>query len=317
MEVNNLIYTVRGTQVMIDSDLAKLYVVETKALNRAVKRNIERFPEIYRFQLTEQEYENLRYQIGTSSGDVFLRYQFGTLKNDVNDDINSKDLRTQNVTIEDNRGKHRKYLPYVFTEQGVAMLSAVLRSETAVKVSIQIINAFVEMRKILSQNAGLLQRMDKVETKLIENDAKFEQIFTALETKNSEPTQNIFFDGQIYDAYSFIVKLIEKAEKNIILIDNYVDNSILDMLSKKKKSVEVKIITHSKTKVLDIDIQKFNLQYPTLSIEYSDKMHDRFLLIDIKELYHIGASLKDLGKKCFAFSLMEDKELITNLLNRI
>lgn len=211
----------------------------------------------------------------------------------------------------------RRKLPFAFTEQGVAMLSAVLRSETAVRVSLQIIDAFVEMRKIMLHNAGLLQRVEKIETKLIESDANFERVFNALESRNSKPTQNIFFDGQIYDAYSFIVKLIVKAEKEIILIDNYVDNSVLDILSKKKKALKVRIITQNKSKLLDTDVQKFNQQYPNLQIEFSDKMHDRFLLIDNTELYHIGASIKDLGKKCFAFSLIEDQTIIINLLQNL
>ncbi len=197
------------------------------------------------------------------------------------------------------------------------MLSAVLRSETAIKVSLQIMDAFVERRKIMLNNAGLLQRVEKIETKLIENDANFERVFNALETKNANPIQNIFFDGQIYDAYSFIVDLIGKANKEIIVIDNYVDNSVLDMLSKKKTAVSVRIITHRKSKLLETDRQKFNQQYPNLQIEFSDKMHDRFLLIDNTELYHIGASIKDMGKKCFAFSLINDKIIITNSLKNL
>jgi hypothetical protein len=322
MEVNNLIYTVRGIQVMLDSDLAALFEVETKVFNQAVKRNINRFPPNFRFQLTKDEFDILRSQIVTSSSPD-LRSQIVTLnKVDESSQNTAEDihiLRSQFVTSSVQGG--RRYFPYAFTEQGVAMLTGLLRSDIAVEMSIKIMTAFVEMRKFISSNALLLNRINSIETRQLihqkESDAKFDQLFKALDGDNKNKKEDIFFDGQIYDAYSFIVKLIEKAEKNIILIDNYVDNSILDMLAKKKKSVEVRIITHSRTKVLDIDIQKFNLQYPTLSIEYSDKMHDRFLLIDKKELYHIGASLKDLGKKCFAFSLMEDKELITNLLNRL
>ena len=282
-EIENRIFTVRRMQVMLDSHLAELYDVETKQLNRAVKRNLERFPEKYCFQLTELELENLRCQIGTSS------FEHGG----------------------------RRYLPYVFTEQGVAMLSAVLHSETAVKVSIQIINAFVEMRKFLMNNAGLLQRVEKVESKIAEHDSRFERIFSAIESHELSPKQNIFFNGQIYEAYSFIVELIQKADHELILIDNYIDNSVLDMLTKKKNGVTVKIVTQPGTLLLNTDIQKFNQQFPTLKVAYRNDIHDRFLLIDQTELYHIGASLKDLGKKCFAFSLMEEKKLITNLLNII
>jgi len=281
-DIENRIFSIRGVQVMIDSDLAEMYQVETKRLNEQVRRNINRFPDTYRFQLTDNEKIEL-----VANCDRFRNL------------------------------KHSSHNPFAFTEQGVAMLSAVLRSDTAVIVSIQIMNAFVEMRKFLANNAGLLQRVEKMETRLIGHDANFERIFTALETKYQQLKYNIFFAGQIYDAYSFVIQLIGKAETEIILIDNYVDNSVLDMLSKKKKKVNVKIITHSKTKLLKTDVQKFNQQYPVLHIEYTDKMHDRFLLIDNKELYHIGASLKDLGKKCFAFSLLEDKDLITNLMERL
>jgi len=281
-EIENRIYTIRGLQVMLDSHLANFYEVKPIRLREQVKRNSSRFPEDFMFQLTKQEIE-------------FMVSHFA---------IPSKQYLGG-------------YSPYVFTEQGIAALSAVLKSDKAVQISIQIARAFVEMRKIMFNNAGLLQRVEKIETKLIESDANFERVFNALESKNSKQTQNIFFDGQIYDAYSFIVELIEKAEKEIILIDNYVDNSILDMLSKKKKALSVRIITHRKSKLLDTDVRKFNQQYPNLQIEFSDKIHDRFLLIDKIELYHIGASIKDLGKKCFAFSLIEDKTIITNLLQNL
>lgn len=302
MDVNNLIYIVRGIQVMLDSDLAELFEVETKVFNQAVKRNSNRFPDNFRFQLTRDEYDNLRSQVVT-------------LK--IGDGINS--LRSQVVTSSEHGG--RRYLPYAFNEQGVAMLTGVIRSDIAIEMSIKIMNAFVEMRKYISSHALLLKRIDTVETQQLiqkkETDVKFEKLFSALEEKKESIKEKIFYAGQIYDAYSFIVEIIQKAEKDIILIDNFLDNSVLDMFSKKKNAVSVKIITHRKTKILITDIQKFNQQYPTLSIEYSDKMHDRFLLIDKKELYHIGASLKDAGKKMFAFSLMQDKDLITNLLKRL
>lgn len=280
-EIENRIYSIRGLQVMIDSDLAEMYNVETKALNQAVKRNIMRFPNSFRFQLMDNEKTEL-----VTNCDRFKKL------------------------------KHSSNNPFAYTEQGVAMLSAVLRSETAVNVSIQIMQTFVEMRKLLINNAGLLQRVEKIETKLIVSDANFEKIFNAMLDKEVKK-ENIFFAGQIYDAYSFVIQLIEKANTEIVLIDNYVDNSVLDMISKKKEGVSVTIYTHQGTKLTDHDVTKFNKQYPTLSLKHTSKMHDRFLLIDKSELYHIGASLKDLGNKCFAFSLIEDQELITNLLNRL
>jgi len=309
-DVFNLIYNIRGTQVMLDSDLAALFEVETKAFNQAVKRNIERFPDNFRFQLSKEDYDTLRSQFVTSS------------KNEANTIhlINDRnDLRSQIVTSSAHGG--RRYLPYAFTEQGVAMLTGLLRSNIATQMSIRIMTAFVEMRKFISVNANIFNRLDVIEYKQIsfrtETNDKFEQLFSALEGKQKDINEKIFFQGQIYDAYSFIIQLIGKAKNEILLIDNYVDNSVLDMFSKKGKTVNVRIITHSKTKISALDIQKFNQQYPTLSIEYSDKMHDRFLLIDKKEFYHIGASLKDAGKKTFAFSLMQDKELITGLLKRL
>ena len=286
---------------MLDSDLAELFEVETKVFNQAVKRNLNRFPENFRFQLTLEEYAKLRSQNVT-----FI------IESD-------KNLRSQIVTS----GKHggRRYLPYVFTEQGVAMLTGVIRSAVAIDMSIKIMTAFVEMRKFISNNALLINRIDSIETRQLlfqnESNEKFNQLFNALQEGDKNKKENIFFDGQIYDAYSFIIELIEKAKTDIVLIDNYLDKSVLDMLSKKQDNVNVRLITNPKSALLKTDIQKFNQQYPRLSIEYSDKIHDRFMLIDHAELYHIGASLKDLGKKVFAFSLMEDKELITNLLKRL
>jgi len=302
MNVNGLIYTVRDVQVMLDSDLAELFEVETKVFNQAVKRNVNRFPDNFRFQLTKDEYDNLRSQT------VTLKIDSG-----------KKNLRSQVVTSSEHGG--RRYLPYAFTEQGVAMLTGVIRSGIAIEMSIKIMIAFVEMRRYISSNALLLSRIDNIETRqLIDkkaSDEKFEKIFNALGEKQETPKEKIFYGGQIYDAYSFIIELIEKAKIDIVLIDNYLDKSVLDMLSKKQNNVKVRLITNPKTKLLKTDIQKFNQQYPLLSIDYSDKIHDRFLLIDKAELYHIGASLKDLSKKMFAFSLMEDKELITSLLKRL
>lgn len=270
-EIQNLIYTIRGRQVMLDSDLATLYGVETKNLNRAVKRNIERFPLSFCFQLTADEAENLRCQIGTSS----LNYG------------------------------GRRYLPYAFGEQGIAMLSAVLRSEVAVKVSIEIMDAFVEMRRMLISNASLFHRLDKVEVKQLETDQKIEEIFKALESDKLHSEKGIFYDGQIFDAYTFVADIIRSAERSVILIDNYVDDTVLTLLGKRGQSVSATIYTKSIGNQLQLDLQRYNSQYPDIHIHTFAHAHDRFLIIDGTELYHIGASLKDLGKKWFAFSRMD------------
>jgi phage regulator Rha-like protein len=304
--IQNLIFTIRGVQVMIDSDLAEMYGVETKNLNLAVKRNINRFPDSFRFQLTQIEFDEY---------EKFLRFQFGTSKKE-------NSLRLQNETLKKGRGKHRKYLPFVFTEQGVSMLSAILRSETAVKVSIAIINAFVEMRKFISQNADLFQRISNIEQKQIstdikqlETDNKIDAILNALEDKSIKPKQGIFYDGQVFDAYLFVAKLIKSAKKSILLIDNYIDESTLQLFTKRKKDVTVTIYTQKITKVLEQDLEKHNSQHPKIEIVKFTKAHDRFLIIDNTDVYHFGASLKDLGKKWFAFSKMEMKamEMITKI----
>jgi len=293
--IQNLIFTIRSVQVMIDSHLAKLYGVEVKRLNEQVKRNIERFPEKIRFQLSKQEYENLKSQVKISGEKV---------------------LRSQNATTKENRGG-RQYLPYVFTEQGVAMLSAVLRSETAVKVSIQIMQAFVDMKKFIATNAAVFQRLERVEQKQIKTDQKFEQIFKALEDKSVKPKQGIFYDGQVFEAYVFVADLIKSAKKTILLIDNYIDESVLQLFTKRKKNVTVTIYTKNISKILKQDLEKHNAQHPEIEIEKFAKAHDRFLIIDETAVYHFGASLKDLGKKWFAFSKMDIKavEMIANLKN--
>lgn len=284
INIKNLIYTVRGKQVMLDSDVAMLYQTETRIINQTVKRNFERFPERFCFKLTVEELENLKSQIVISS------------------------LKTEN-----SYGGRRK-LPLVFTEQGIAMLSGLLKNEVAVKVSINIMDAFVEMRKILNNNGQILERLTGVEYKILEYDKKFDQVFDELQKgKEKEFKEQIFFDGQIWDSYSLIVDLIKRAKKKILIIDNYIDDSILKMLSKKNKNVEVVILTSSKSNILKLDIQKFNKEYPTLKIAKTDKFHDRFMVIDNKELYHIGASLKDLGKKCFAINKMEDLDFIDKI----
>lgn len=278
--IERKIYIIREKQVMIDRDLAELYGVETRVINQAVKRNIERFPEHFCFQLTEEEFKIWKSQFVISNSE-----KMGLRK-----------------------------LPYAFTEQGVAMLSAVLRSEIAVKVSIEIMNAFVQMRHYLQENANIISRLTNTETKLLEHDKNFEKIFAALESNSKPKKEGIFFQGQIFDAYAFFQNIIQKAKKEIILIDVYVDLSVLEQLSKKKSGVQVTIYTDSKTKISSLDVQKFNSQYPNLILNHTSKMHDRFLIIDNMTVYHIGASLKDLGKKCFAFELMEDSEVLIPLI---
>jgi len=304
--IQRKIYTIRDLQVMLDRDLSELYCVETRRLNEQVKRNIERFPKEFMFQLTKEEYENLMLQIAMSNP-AALRSQNATLKE------KGTFLRNPNDTSNNQRGKHRKYLPYVFTEQGVAMLSGVLRSETAVKISIQIMSAFVEMRRFLINNALLFQRLDNVERKQFEfeteTNEKFDKVFDALQSKDIEPKQGIFFNGQIFNAYKYVSGLIRKAKKSIILIDNYIDETVLDLFTKKKKNVEVTIFTNRITKAMLLDVEKFNAQYPSVELKKFTKAHDRFLIIDDKDVYHFGASLKDLGKKWFAFSKFDKSAL--------
>ena len=277
INMQNKIYTIRGLQVMIDVDLALLYSVETKVLNQAVKRNIERFPESFRFQLTESEYKNCS------------RSQIVTL----------------NEASKSKRGQNIKYLPYAFTEQGIAMLSAVLRSETAINTSIQIINAFVEMRKFILNNAQLFQRIETVEHKQIETNKRIDQILNALDSGTTKPKQGIFYNGQIFDAWLLVSDLIKSANKSLVLIDNYVDESVLALLTKRKPNVKVKIYTQKVSKQLQVDFEKHNAQYEPIDVNEFKQSHDRFLIIDNADIYHFGASLKDLGKKWFAFSKFE------------
>lgn len=260
--IENRIFNLRGMQVMIDRDLAELYGVETKVLNQAVKRNIERFPPQFRLQLIDNDLSEL----------VTICDRFEKLK-------------------------HSSNLPYAFTEQGVAMLSAVLKSGTAVKVSIQIIQTFVEMRKFISNNALIFERLDKLEKAKIETDQKFEHIFKTLENKDIKPDKGIFLMVRYSMAYTFVAGLIRKAEKSIILIDNYVDDTTLTLFSKRKVGTEFKIYTHQINAQLALDIKKFNTQHGVVEVFELKLAHDRFLIIDNTELYHIGASLKDLGKK--------------------
>ena len=315
LQIEPLIRTIRGQQVLLDSDLAILYGVETRQLNQQVKRNIERFPEDFMFQLTKVELINLKSQIATlSATDYPLRSQIVTLNTE------NHSLRSQNATI-DNRGRHTKYLPYAFTENGIAMLSSVLRSPIAIQVNIRIMRAFTAMRQFIASNAQIFQRLDVMEQNQLaivahqtETDHKLEEVFRRLDSGNVQPHQGIFYDGQIFDAYTFINDRIREATKRIILIDNYIDDSVLTMLAKRADKVAATIYTKKPSAQLQLDIQKHNAQYPSISVVEFDRSHDRFLCID-ETVYHLGASIKDLGKKWFAFNRMEMPT--TELLKKI
>ena len=290
-DIKSMIYVVRNKQVMLDSNLAMLYQVETKRLNEAVKRNISRFPERFRFQLTQEEYENLKSQFATSS---------------------------LNETGEEHGG--RRKLPFVFTEKGIAMLSSVLRSDVAINISISIMDTFVEMRRFIANNTLLFERISSVELQQLQyqkqTDKKLEQIFEYI-SEHEESVQKIFFDGQIYDAFSLMISLIQKAKKEIILIDGYVDVGTLNLLAKKKTNVPVIIYTQDRTKLTKADAVKFNAQYPTLVVKYTQVFHDRFLIIDKETAYHVGASLKDAGKKCFGINRFQDTGIIEDIVQRL
>ena len=292
-KVESLIRVIRGQQVMLDRDLAELYGVETRRLNEQVKRNIERFPEDFMFQLTSNEFDNLKSQIAISSW-----------------------------------GGVRK-LPYAFTEQGVAMLSGVLKSSTAVEVNIRIMRAFVSMRHFMANNAAIFQRLQTIEFNQLESnkvqakilahqevqDHRIDEIFRRLDEGMYKPKQGIFFDNQIYDAYSFVSELVKSAKQRIILIDNYVDESVLTLLDKREDTVSVIIYTQQISRQLRLDVDRHNSQYPPIEISVFRRSHDRFLCID-DTVYHVGASIKDLGKKWFAFSKMEDfkpEELVARI----
>lgn len=282
--IKNKIYTIRGQQIMIDKDLAKLYEVETRALNQAVKRNVERFPGEFMFKLTEKEI---------------------------------------NVMVSQNVIPSKQYLgghtPSAFTEQGVAMLAGILKSKIAIKISIKIIKNFVQMRKFLNQNAELFNRLSRIELKQLESDKNFQKIFKALDQDKIKLKQGIFYDGQVFDAYVFIAKTIKSAKKEIILIDNYIDETVLELFSKRKKQVKTIIYTQRLTEILKQDLTKYNQQHQDrqIKIKTFKKAHDRFLIIDNKTIYHIGASLKDLGKKWFGFSKLEiDTKTILDKLKK-
>ena len=294
LQIEKKIFVIRGVQVMIDRDIAELYGVETKVLNQAVKRNIQRFPQEFMFQLSREEIDSVKSQFVTSRNNIFSGQEGGTRK-----------------------------LPYVFTEQGCAMLSAVLKSDTAVQVSIQIMKAFVSMRHFVQSNSEIFAELKSIrhhqietDVHLNESDKKIDQLFTLMDKYNVKDIQGIFFQGQIFDAYAKFESFIQAAKKEIVLIDGYVDLSVLQRLAKRQKGVNVTIYTDPKTKLTAQDVQTFNAQYPTLTLNYTRKMHDRFMIIDNKVLYHIGASLKDLGKKCFAFEIL-DASIIPAILQNL
>lgn len=275
IDIQPMIKVIRGQQVMLDSDLSALYGVETRRLNEQVKRNIERFPDDFMFQLRKEELDNLMSQNATSSW-----------------------------------GGTRK-LPYAFTEQGIAMLSSVLKSQTAVEVNIRIMRAFIAMRRFIATNAQLFQRFETIEYHQLEmkqhqevTDRRIDEVFKRLDT-DIPPMQGIFYDGQVFDAYRFVSDLIRKAKQSIVLIDNYVDDTVLTLLDKRSEGVSATIYTQRVSSQFQLDVDRHNSQYPLIEIKRFNKAHDRFLLID-NEVYHIGASIKDLGKKWFGFTLMRD-----------
>ena len=274
--IETLIKVVRGQQVMLDKDLAILYGVETRTLNQAVKRNIQRFPADFRFQLTMEECS-----------------------------------KSQIVTLNAGRGQNIKKLPYAFTEQGVAMLSSVLRSQTAIDVNIQIMRAFVSMRHFMVNNASVFSRLETIEYHQLEmqqhqqeTDKRIDEVFRRLDEGNAKPKQGVFYNGQVYDAYTFVSDLIKNAKKRIILIDNYVDETVLTLLDKRENGVSAVIYTQQISRQFQLDIERHNAQYAPIDVETFRLSHDRFLCID-DDVYHIGASIKDLGKKWFGFSKME------------
>lgn len=289
--VQNLVYTIRGQLVMLDRDLADIYGYDVKRLNEQVKRNIGRFPDDFMFQLTMEEIPEC------------LKSQFATLNESGN-----------------KRGLHIKKLPYVFTEQGIYMLATVLRGELAEKQSIYIMRAFREMRHFISNNHLLFERIRDVELKQLEyqkqSDEKFDHIFEYI-SNHEESIQKIFYGGQIFDAFNLLTNIISQASRNIILIDGYVDVNTLNLLTKKKEGVKVTIYTLPGTKITKRDIELFNEQYSGLTIIYTRDFHDRFLILDENIGYHIGASIKDAGKRCFGINKMEDKQMIEDLLYRI
>ena len=293
--IRSRILTIRGVQVMLDRDLAELYGVPTKVLNQAVKRNSERFPEQFMFQLSKGELENWKSQIVTSNIELKQYVKMGVRR-----------------------------APFAFTEQGIAMLSAVLKSNTAITVSIRIMDAFVAMRRALATIAPLLSRLEaterrqlKLEDSQARNEERFKMILDAMQDKEFPP-QKIFYDGQIYDAFEQMKKFVRMAKKELIIIDPYFADCVLPLVAQKRKGVLVLVVKNSRNRLLhDVDVAQFNAQYAnSLSVKVSDKFHDRFLVIDRTALIHVGASLNHLGEKCFAFSSL-DKSNIPDILAKI
>ena len=287
--IRSRIFTIRGVQVMLAPDLADLYQVETRVFNQSVKRNIKRFPDNFRFQLTKDELDEV-------------------------------------ITNCDNPDRLRfsPQAPFAFTEQGIAMLSGVLNSDVAVQVSIRIMNTFVAMRKTLASIAPLLSRIEaterrqlKLEDSQVRNEERFKLILDAMQDKKFPP-QKVFFDGQVYDAFEQKKKFVRMAKKELIIIDPYFADSVLPLIAQKRKDVEVLVVKNSRSKLLhDVDVAQFNTQYAnSLTVKISDRFHDRFLIIDKTTLIHVGASLNHLGKKCFAFSSL-DKSNIPDILAKI
>ena len=302
--IRSRIFTIRGVQIMLDRDLAELYGVATKALNQAVKRNIERFPKRYMFQLNKDDVANMRSQIVT-----------------LNSDNPGSILRSQIVT---SRWGGTRYLPYAFTEHGIIMLASVLNSPTAVEASVRITDTFVAMRRALASIAPLLSRIEsterrqlKLEDSQVRNEERFKLILDAMQDKKFPP-QKVFFDGQVYDAFEQMKKFVRMAKKELIIIDPYFADSVLPLIAQKRKDVEVLVVKNSRSKLLhDVDVAQFNTQYAnSLTVKVSDRFHDRFLIIDKATLIHVGASLNHLGKKCFAFSSL-DKSNIPDILAKI
>ena len=302
--IRSRILTVCGVQVMLDRDLAELYGVPTKVLNQAVKRNIERFPERFMFQLSKDDIENLRSQIATTNAETSIRSQI--------------------VTINKKQGQHLKYMPYAFTEQGIAMLSAVLKSDTAIAISIRIMDAFVAMRRALASIAPLLSRIEATERRQLRqedaqarNEERFKLILDAMRDKTFPP-QKVFFDGQIYDAFEQVKKFVRMAKTELIVIDPYFDDSVLPLIAQKRMGVSVLVVKNPRKNLLHaVDVAKFNAQHGnTLTVKESTVFHDRFLIIDKSILIHVGASLNFLGKRCFAFASL-DKSNIPDILAKI
>ena len=277
IKIKNMIYEIRGKNVMLDSDLAMLFGYETKQLNRQVLRNINRFPENYCFQITDTEY-------------ISLRCQNGTLKN--------------------GRGEHRKYLPYVFTEYGITMLAGILKSELAIKMSLRIVDIFITMKNYINTSLIEQKYFNELTIKNTEDIKLLQESFDKLNTKESN--NHIFYEGQIYDSYSLLIDILSKAKKEIIIIDNYAGKKLFDII--KNINVNVKIYTEN---IDNISKEKYEKQYNNLEIINTNIFHDRFIIIDNKVLYHSGASFKDLGKKCFAITKMEDNNILKELLNKI